>query len=378
MAERKKSHMNTAVINTGRPVISFNTGKIRENAEKIYTECKKYGIEPSFVTKGFCVKPEVIKAVMDAGFTDFCDSRMMNIIQAKKDFPDIHMTLVRTPAPQEAKEVVMWADCSLQSDIKTVKAISDAAKALGKVHDIFIDIDLGDIRDGIFYRDQLDEFAMALKELDGVRPVGVMANVGCYGSVMPGEKNTRALTETRDYLNEKYGFSMKYASIGGTVAYTMISEGKMPDGINHFRFGEAALFGEDTTGRRDIPGFYKDSVIFSAPVLERFKKPSVPVGELGRDASGRIGVYPDRGIRTRLILAAGRQDVDIAALTPLDDRMIIVGNSSDHMIIDAEDCENIPETGEYVHFRCGYMAMLTACTSSYVDKRIIPRKEDKT
>lgn len=24
--------------------------------------------------------------------------------------------------------------------------------------------------------------------------------------------------------------------------------------------------------------------------------------------------------------------------------------------------------GDYVHFRCGYMAMLTACTSAYVTK----------
>ena len=112
-------------------------------------------------------------------------------------------------------------------------------------------------------------------------------------------------------------------------------------------------------------------MIFSAPVLECYSKPSVPVGELGRDASGRIGVYPNRGVRRRIILAAGRQDTDTAALTPLDNKMIIVGSSSDHLIADVEDCEKKPRPGDYVSFRCGYMAMLNACTSEYVEKKFI-------
>lgn len=351
-----------------KPAISFNLKKIKENAEKILSVCRANGIEPAFVTKGFCAAPELIRIFTEAGYTHFCDSRIQNIIKAKEAMPELHMTLIRTPAPCEAEELVKWADCSLQSSHEVVKAVSEEAVKAGKVHEIFINIDVGDIRDGIFSRDQLDEFASEIKDLPGIKPIGVFTNVGCYGSVLPGEKNTAELVGIKNYLNEKYGFSMQYASIGGTVAYSMIAEGKMPEGIKHFRYGEAALFGEDTTGHRDLEGLHKDAVIFSAPVLEKFRKPSVPVGELGRNANGSVGVYPDRGIRSRVILAAGRQDVDYNALTPLDGNMIVVGTSSDHLIIDVEDCEKMPEVGEYISFRCGYMAMLNACTSEYVEK----------
>jgi len=354
-----------------KPIIEFNISKIKENAEKVLSVCREQGMEAAFVTKGFCAEPQLIRAFIDAGYTRFCDSRLQNIMKAREAFPDIHMTLIRTPAPQEAEEVVRLCDCSIQSSFETVRAVSEAAEKAGKLHEIFINIDVGDIRDGIFSKDQLDEFAAEIKNLPGVKPVGVFTNVGCYGSVLPGVKNTTALVGIKDYLNEKYGFHMELASIGGTVAYSMIAEGRMPEGINHFRYGEAALFGEDTTGHQDLEGFHHDAVIFSAPVLERFRKPSVPVGELGRNANGSVGIYPDRGVRSRVILAAGRQDVDFNALSPLDDNMIVVGTSSDHLIIDVEDCEELPQVGDYISFRCGYMAMLNACTSEFVEKKFV-------
>lgn len=354
-----------------RPVLTYDLKKIKENAARIRTICTSHGIEPVFITKVFCAAPEVISAVQETGYTLFGDSRLDNIIRAKQNHPDIRMLMIRTPSPLEAEEVVRWTDYSIQSEISTVAAISEAAVKQGKIHEIFIDIDVGDIRDGLFGSEQLDAFAKAVCDLPGIRPVGVLANVGCYGSVMPDENNTRALLRTRDYLNDTYGFQIEYASFGGTVAFSMIMDGRMPEGINHFRVGEAILLGEDTTGHRYLPGLHKDAVIFSAPVLENHKKPSVPQGTLGHDVFGRVGSYPDRGIRSRVICAAGRQDVDLDALTPLDENILKIGCSSDHLILDVEDCAVSPVPGDLIPFRCGYMAMLAAATSSYVEKRYL-------
>lgn len=354
-----------------RPVLTYDLKKIKENAARIRTICTSHGIEPVFITKVFCAAPEVISAVQETGYTLFGDSRLDNIIRAKKNHPGINMMLIRTPSPQEAEEVVKWADSSIQSEISTVTAISEAAVRMGTVHDIFIDIDVGDIRDGLFGSDQVKEFASALRDLPGVRPIGVLTNVGCYGSVMPDENNTRSLIQIRDDLNEACGFEIQHASFGGTVAFSMIMEGRMPEGINQFRSGEAILLGEDTTGHQLFPDLHHDAVILSVPVLENHKKSSVPQGTLGRDVFGRVGEYPDRGIRSRVIGAAGRQDVESGSLTPIDDNIMIIGCSSDHLILDVEDCVRQPAPGDLIPFRCGYMAVLTAATSEYVEKRYI-------
>ena len=351
-----------------RPILEFDLKKIKENAAKLKKQCDKYGIMPSMAVKGVKSAYEIIETVMEAGITHFGDSRIMNIRRLKERHPEVYMMLIRTPAPQEAEEVVRWCDSSIHSEAETVMAISEAARALGKVHDIYLDIDVGDIRDGIFGTEQLDEFMDQVVGLPGINFLGVLANVGCVGSVMPDRNNTQQLADCKDYLNRKYGLNIKYVSFGGTVAYQMIVDGQMPEGVNEFRFGEAVFFGEDTTGNRDLEGFHKDAVIFAAPVVEVRKKPSVPIGQLGLDACGNVGVYIDRGIRKRVILAAGKQDVDCRALTLIDPGMIYIGSSSDHIIVDVEEAESEVKLGDYIRFRCGYMAMLSASTSEFVEK----------
>ena len=59
--------------------------------------------------------------------------------------------------------------------------------------------------------------------------------------------------------------------------------------------GEAILYGEDTTGNRFLEGYHQDAFHFKAQVVELRRKPSVPIGERGRDGKGDIPEYPDRG-----------------------------------------------------------------------------------
>ena len=141
----------------------------------------------------------------------------------------------------------------------------------------------------------------------------------------------------------------------------------MPAGINQLRVGEAVLYGEDTTGNRFLEGYHHDAFLFKAQVVELRRKPSVPIGELGRDGKGDTPEYPDRGVRLRAICAAGKQDVAWAALTPTLPGAEMIGASSDHLIVDVEDCGGQVQVGDWLEFRCGYMAVLDATTSAYVD-----------
>ena len=349
------------------PILEINTKKVTENAKKLHDFCASKGVELVFATKGFSARPEVIRAAMAGGITSFADSRMKNIMAAKQAIPGLKYLLIRIPAILEAEEVVRWADWSLQSQIEVIRAVSEAALRQGKIHPIILMIDVGDLREGVFGREQLDEIVPQILACPGVKLVGLGTNVGCYGSVLPSVDNTAILVELRDYLNRTYGCSISVLSVGGTCALKLLEDGVMPAGINQLRVGEAILFGEDTTGNRFLEGYHHDAFLFKAQVVELRRKPSVPIGERGRDGKGDIPEYPDRGVRLRAICAAGKQDVAWAALTPTLPGAEMIGASSDHLIVDVEDCGGQVQVGDWLEFRCGYMAVLDATTSAYVD-----------
>lgn len=195
------------------PILEIDTRKIEENARKLHTFCALRGVELAFVTKGFSARPGVIRAARAGGVTRFADSRLKNIIAAKTAIPGLHYLLIRIPAIDEAEEVVRWADCSLQSQIEVIRAVSDAAVRQGKIHPIILMVDVGDLREGVFGREQLEEIAGQILGCPGVELVGLGTNVGCYGSILPSVENTRVLVELRDFLNRKYGFHIKTLSL---------------------------------------------------------------------------------------------------------------------------------------------------------------------
>lgn len=147
----------------------------------------------------------------------------------------------------------------------------------------------------MFGREQLEEIAGQILGCPGVELVGLGTNVGCYGSILPSVENTRVLVELRDFLNRKYGFHIKTLSGGSTCTLKLLEEGRLPAGINHLRVGEGLLYGEDTTGMRFLEGYHTDAFHFKAQVVELRRKPSVPIGEHGRDGKGELPEYPDRG-----------------------------------------------------------------------------------
>jgi len=144
----------------------------------------------------------------------------------------------------------------------------------------------------------------------------------------------------------------------------------MPKRINNLRLGESIVLGNETAHGNSIKGTFYDCFTFCAEIIELKEKQSVPIGEIGVDAFGNKPTYVDRGIRKRAILAAGRQDVRPDGLSPKDDAIIILGASSDHMIIDVTDSCRDYSIGDIVEFTLDYGALLLTSTSEYVEKVI--------
>ena len=113
-------------------------------------------------------------------------------------------------------------------------------------------------------------------------------------------------------------------------------------------------------------------------IIEFKEKPTLPIGEVGKDAFGNVPVYEDRGIIKRAILGIGKQDTEVDGMIPvkqdadgnwIDDPTIeILGGSSDHTLMDMTKADREYKVGDTVTFRLEYGAMLKVATSPYVEK----------
>ncbi|MEK7689884.1 MAG: hypothetical protein AAB425_02575, partial [Bdellovibrionota bacterium] len=64
----------------------------------------------------------------------------------------------------------------------------------------------------------------------------------------------------------------------------------------------------------------------------------------------------------------GRQDLPFENLTPVDPGIQILGQSSDHTIVDVHDSVRSYRLGDWLEFELDYTALLFACNSPGVKK----------
>ena len=115
-----------------------------------------------------------------------------------------------------------------------------------------------------------------------------------------------------------------------------------------------------------IEGLREDSFTLTAEVIEVGRKPS-PTGGSGKNWAGNAVAFEDRGIRTRAIIALGSQDIgDAMQLMPEDPGITVVGDSSDHTVLDVTDSEREWRPGDTIRFRMYYMPLLYCFATRHV------------
>lgn len=271
----------------------------------------------------------------------------------------------------QVDEVVKYADISLNSELETIIALNDAASKVNKVHQIILMIDLGDLREGYFDHDEIVTVCNELKILKNIKVIGVGTNLTCYGGVIPNEENLGRLVKLGKLIENLLDTKLEIISGGNSSSVYLLEKGIVIEGINQLRIGEAILLGTESAYGEDLPGNYQDVFTLFAEIIEIKEKPSIPIGEIGRDAFGNVPVFTDKGIRKRAILAVGKQDFGTHKIEPIDKSIEILGSSSDHLIVDITDCKRNLKVGDELAFKVGYGAMLALMTSEYVNKNII-------
>jgi len=357
------------------PRLDIYLDKIRNNSENIKALCSKHGIKVVGITKGCCAITEVGQAMIDGGIDILGDSRIENLRELKKAELKVETMLIRIPMLSEVDRVLDWADISLNSEISVIKSLSQEALKRKIVHRIILMIDLGDLREGIMPDDVL-QMVGEIRKLSGVKLVGTGANFCCVSGVMPTRENLTKLVKLTEGIEKKYHMNLEVVSGGSTSVLKLVEDELIPDKINQLRIGVGILLGQDDVRLRNIAGTYQDTFILTAEVIEVKEKPSLPRGEIGRDAFGEVPVFQDLGIRKRAILAIGKQDIHLNSLVPLEKEVKIVGASSDHLIIDITDFKEELKVGDEVKFRLNYPALLSATTSKYINK-YFHRKETR-
>jgi len=352
------------------PRLEIFPSRIAENANSILQLCHQHQIQVACVGKVVCAHEAVIHTLEACGADMIADSRLENLARIKNAGIRLPRMLLRIPTPSRVAEVIDLADISLVSDLATIKAISAEAASRKVRHQVILMVDLGDLREGI-WPDRLLEVLSQTLHLPALTVIGLGVNLACYGGVVPDTEKMEQLVHLREEARQAFGVDLPVLCGGNSANLPLLLSEGMPPEINLLRIGESILLGRNVLDRSPFPGTRQDTFQLVAEIIEMERKPSLPIGKRGQDAFGGEPQFIDRGMRWRAICNIGRQDTVIDNLTPLDPGILVLGGSSDHLILDIENASKSLKTGDEISFFPGYGALLAASTSPYVEKVVV-------
>jgi predicted amino acid racemase len=351
------------------PYLTIDLDKIEHNARAVVELCAAHGIDVVGVTKGVCGHPAVARAMLRGGVAAIGDSQLENIGRMRAAGIQTSYALLRVPPLSGAEDVVAAVDLSLNSELTVLQALSAAAARRGRVHQVIVMVEIGDLREGVLPGDVVPLLRAAL-ELPGIRVVGLGANLACFAGVVPTAENMGTLVGLAGEVERRLGLTLRWLSGINSSGLELIRSGRLPRAVNHARIGEAILLGRETTERRPWPETAQDAFRLHAEVLEVKRKPSLPAGPRAEDAFGRRPAFEDRGEMLRALLNVGREGIDPEQLTPVDPGIAVLGASSGYLVVDVTAAPRTVRVGDELAFWPGYGALVAAMTSEYVDKRV--------
>ena len=351
------------------PRITCDLEKIRKNTEEVLSRCRDAGIEVAAVMKAANGLPEVAKVFQDCGCRWIATSRMEQFPKMRAGGCTLPGMLIRIPMLSEVPEVIQHCDLSLESEMALLQALEAEASRRNKVHQVILMAEVGDLREGFWDRDELIDAALFTEQAEHLHLLGVGINIGCYGSVAATPEKMQELVDAAHLVESAIGRKLEYLSGADTTAFPRVLDHTMPSEINQMRLGELILIGRDLPDLYDCPTPFmiRDAWHLEAEVIEVRRKPTHPIGSLCSDAFGQKPTYVDRGIRRRAIVACGRADYGFwEELIPTIPGIEVIGASSDHTILDVEDCLRDIRVGDIIQFEIRYTALLYLTDSSNV------------
>lgn len=347
------------------PKMTINVGYFKDNLRYMMQLLKRQNIKLVPVTKVFRAEQTLIDVINQTDIEVIADSRINNLKIMQTDKKKM---LLRIPMLSEIKDVVEYADISLNSELEVIEALNYEARKQRKIHSVILMYDLGDLREGIFYHFDDISWIEKIKRMKNIHFMGIGTNLTCYGAVIPTKKTYNKLLEIKQRVEQLIDGPCEIISGGNSSSLPLVMDEKLPHYINQLRIGEALVCGRETAYGNDIIGMHQDVFTLDAEIIELKIKPSKPEGKIGVDAFGHRVRFSDRGMIKRAILAIGKQDIALDQLKP-PSGVNVLGSSSDHLIVELEDDRY--KVGDVIHFGLTYGGILSLMTSSYVEKNYV-------
>lgn len=360
------------------PRLVIDLKKLEENIRFEISELKRFGVTLLGVNKVFNGSRETAQALVNAGVSVIAESRIYNL----KNLQDLscRRCLLRSPGISEIKETIEYADISLNSEVEIVNLLSIEAKNNNKIHEILFMVDMGDTREGIWFlnENKIISDIRSILEMPNIKIYGIGTNFNCYGAIKPTYKNGIDFVQLVKKIENKLAIKFPKISGGNCTSYNLISKNTWPAGINELRIGGLHQFGIDYVDMKYVEGFHHstDDVMratsplyrLEAEIIELNEKPTKPYGEFGFNAFLETPIFKDRGIRKRALLSFGKQDIPGENCNPEDKNISVLGQSSDHTIIDIHDSLVNYKVGDKISFELDYTSLLFASNAPGIKK----------
>ena len=342
------------------PRLLINLNHFKTNVEKTIDRCKQCNVEITGVIKGVNGLPEVTETYISGGVKSIGTSRLEQFEGIRERHPDISLMLIRTPMLSEIEDVVRLTDISLNTEIQVIRALDEEAKRQGKIHQVLLMIDVGDLREGFFDEEELiSACVMAESQLDNIYLAGLGTNVGCYGAIEPTVETLEKLAAAADKIEGIIGRPLDIISGGASSSLMRVWDKDMPAKINHLRIGGEVMLAH--TNRvvygYDMSGFYFDAFRLEAEIAS-----IVDVNSQGKKD------------RRKAVLDIGLIDYcHTDALYPVDKSVKISDVSHDYTVVDIEDSKEDYKLGDILTFDLSYGALVYLTKSKSVSLEFIDK-----
>jgi len=350
--------------------LKLKRSSLQHNFQFLSEHLKKEKIEWGVVSKLLCGNKLFIQELIDLGVNEVHDSRVSNLKTVKQLAPDVQTVYIKPPAKKNIKKVVEYADVSFNTELTTIKLLSEEASRQNKLHKIIIMIEMGDLREGVLGEHLLDFYGQIF-ELPHITIVGIGTNLNCLNGVMPSQDKLIQLCLYKQLIEAKFNREIKWVSGGTSVVFPLLLQHQLPKGVNHFRIGELLFFGNNLFTNQNVKGMEDDVFTLHAQIIELIEKPKVPVGDLQANPSGEhfeINEEDYGKTSYRAILDLGLLDISTDYLIPLDKGISITGASSDMIVIDLGESKRNFKVGDWIRFNLKYMGALGLLNSNYIEK----------
>lgn len=313
-----------------------------------------------------------LSEVLNTGIAQAADSRVSNLKMIKTLHPEIETIYIKPPAKRSIPGVVRYADISMNTEVETIRMLSEEAGKQKKKHKIIIMIELGELREGVLGEELMDFYSNVFK-MENIEVVGIGTNLNCLYGVLPNHDKLIQLSLYKQLIEARFNKQIPYVSGGSSVTIPLIFQQLLPAGINHFRVGESLFLGTNVYNDTVLEHMHADVFRLYSEIIELSEKPVVPMGELGTNVEGKEFDFKEEDIGQttyRAILDLGLLDVDKQHITPIDEEINYLGGSSDMMVIDLGQNKKGYKVGDLIEFRMDYMGTLRAINSKYIEKRV--------